>query len=92
MNNDVILGLEKKVDEIIGQIVVLREEKEKLEKENHSLKHQLEGVKMEIEGLRSKQKETSRTASRNLDSDGLAIKKRLQKLAGRLAALEDSWN
>ena len=93
MNTEVLLGLERKVDEIIKLIVGLREEKEKLERENQSLKHQLEGVRIEIESLRKeKQSDTSESAGFNLGSDGLDIKKRLRKLAGKLAALEDSWN
>ena len=93
MNSEVLLDLENRIGEAIDMIADLREEKEKLDTENQSLKKQLEQFKTEIEEYKKKSKnEFSDPARSGGDFNGLEIKKRLKKLVGKLAALEDSWN
>ncbi len=93
MNSEVLLDLENRIGEVIDLIADLRKEKEKLAAENQSLKQQLDKFKTEIEEYKKKAKdEYSDPARSGGDFNGLEIKKRLKKLAGKLAALEDSWN
>ena len=93
MNSEVLQDLERKIDEAIEVIVGLRKEKEKLETENQSLRGQIESFKTIIEEQKEKLKnEFSGSPGSNGDSHSQEIKRRLKKLAVRLAALEDSWN
>jgi len=93
MNSKVLKDLEIKIDEAVRVIADLRKEKEKLERENQSLKQTFIGLKKQIEEQKKKLKdEFSGLAGSNGDSGSREIKKRLKKLADRLAALEDSWN
>ncbi len=93
MNSDVLNDLENKIDRAVGLIVDLRKEKEKLEIENHSLKQELKSLKSKIEEQTEKLKnDFSGFPGSDGDSSGREIKKRLRKLAARLAALENSWN
>lgn len=93
MNSEVLLDLENRIGEVIDLIAGLRKEKEKLAAENQSLKQQLDEFKTEIEEYKKKATvESSNPARSGGDFNGLEIKKRLKKLAGKLAALEDSWN
>jgi len=93
MNAEVIIELEKKVGEAISLIARLREEKEKLEGENQSLKHELENIRKKLEEYgRQRKKDNSESAEGMSGPEGRDIKKRLRNLAVKLAALEDSWN
>jgi FtsZ-binding cell division protein ZapB len=93
MDSTVLLDLERKIGEAINTIVDLRKEKEILKKENLSLNKQLDGLKKEIEEFKKKlRKNASIVADSALSSAAPDIRKRLRKLAGKLAALEDSWN
>lgn len=93
MKNEVLLKLENRVEAAVKLIHDLRTEKENLDRDNKSLKLKLENLLKKIEELKSEQKNvSSKLAAAKSDSAGLEIKKRLRKLAGKLAALEDSWN
>jgi hypothetical protein len=70
----------------------LKEKNKKIEEENKSLKLRLEDLRGEYAGYRKEmEKKIAETSDSRAGFDGDEIKKRLTKLAGRLAALEDSW-
>ena len=88
MDTNILQNLEEKIDRAVGIISGLKAEKAKLEKENESLRRQTEELQTNIDVL--KKSEASVVARANLESG--EIKDRLEKLVGKLAALEDSWN
>lgn len=92
MDTKLLLDLEKKVGEAVNLIAELRKEKENLQGENRSLKNQIENLSKEIKEYKSKVQKASSKAASGGEVDGGLIRKRLRKLAGKLAALEDSWN
>ncbi|MEE9553356.1 MAG: hypothetical protein V3W18_03570 [candidate division Zixibacteria bacterium] len=93
MNSEVLLELENKIERAVSLVVDLRKEKEKLESENQSLKRQLEDFKKEIEEYKKQlRNEFSGSLKSDAGFDSREIRKRLKKLTGKLAALEDSWN
>ena len=92
MNLNIIADLEEKVNRAIDLIAGLKEDNKKIEEENKSLRHQLEDLRSEYNGYRKQmEKKIAETSGSRADFNGDEIKKRLLKLAGRLAALEDSW-
>lgn len=92
MDFNIITDLEEKVNRAIDLIAGLKEDKKKIEKENTSLKRRLEDLRSEYDGYRKEmEKKIADTSGSGPDFNGDEIKKRLLKLAGRLAALEDSW-
>jgi FtsZ-binding cell division protein ZapB len=88
MDTNVLQNLEEKIDLAIKHIDGLKVEKSKLEKENESLRRQLEELQINVDEL--KKSEALLVSKANLESG--EIKARLEKLVGKLAALEDSWN
>ena len=93
MSSRILQDLEQKVDRAVNLIAGLRSEKNKLEKENESLRRQVGDLRKKIEDYeKSLSKISANPAASRPGFDGQAIKRRLQKLAGKLAALEDSWN
>jgi len=92
MDSRIFADLEEKVDRAIEIIAGLRENNKKIEEENRSLKRQLEDLRIEFgKYKRDMAKKTADTSVSRIDFDSEEVKKRLSKLAGRLAALEDSW-
>jgi chromosome segregation ATPase len=92
MKSGSIRNLENNIDRAIEMIAELKDNRRKLEKENESLKRQVE----ELRGQLAEQKKALSAldgASRHARHDGelRAVKARLEKLVGKLAALEDSW-
>jgi chromosome segregation ATPase len=89
--SSVIKNLENNISRAIETIAELRNEKSKIEKENESLRRRIG----ELQGLLAEQKkaisrdEANRHARK--DSELQEVKARLEKLVGKLAALEDSW-
>ncbi len=84
--------MEDKINKAIEVIACLREDKLKLERMNESLGRQLGDLRAEFDRHR-KEPSISAAVENNPPPgfDGREIKKRLLKLAGKLAALEDSW-
>jgi regulator of replication initiation timing len=93
MDNETIKNLEYNVNRTIQAISGLRDEKNKLEKENVSLRRQNEELQRQVEELRLNLSTRPESLS-NLpqDFDIQAVKARLEKLAAKLAALDDTWN
>lgn len=92
MDLNIITDLEEKVNRAIDLIAGLKEDNKKIEEENKSLRRQLEDLRSEYNGYRKQmEKKIAETSGSRTDFNGDEIKKRLLKLAGRLAALEDSW-
>ena len=92
MNISIITDLEEKVNRAVDLIGDLKKLNTVLKEENDSLKGRLEDLRNEFEGYKTEvsRKIADTSASRgNFDAE--EIKKRLSKLAGKLAALEDSW-
>ena len=92
MNISIITDLEEKVNRAVDLIGDLKKLNTVLKEENDSLKGRLEDLRKEFNGYKTEvaRKIADTSASRpNFDTD--EIKKRLSKLAGKLAALEDSW-
>jgi chromosome segregation ATPase len=93
MNSDSIKNLENNVNRAIQTIGSLKDEKNKLKKEIESLSRQNEGLLKQIEELKlelSAKLESPSALPSGFDVQ--AVKTRLEKLAVKLAALEDSWN
>jgi hypothetical protein len=91
MKSDAIKDLEKNIKRAIEVIASLKDEKLNVEKENESLRRQVESLRKQVdEQAKALSKKTE--VRQHRDSDSQAIKVRLEKLVGRLAALEDSWN
>ena len=88
MDTNILQNLEEKIDRAVEIIANLKVEKSKLEKENESLRRQTEELRINMVEL--KKSEASLVSKANLENG--EIKARLEKLVGKLAALEDSWN
>ncbi len=93
MKSDAIKNLEHEISRAITMVAGLREKNENLERENESLRRQIEDYRARAEEY----KKAFSTAAENprltrTDFDTQAVKARLEKLVGKLAALEDSWN
>jgi ABC-type phosphate transport system auxiliary subunit len=92
MVNNTIIELEEKVGRAIELIAGLKDKNKKIEEENMSLKQRLEDLRTEFDGYKDDMENKFADASDSrVDFDYDEVKKRLSKLAGRLAALEDSW-
>jgi ABC-type phosphate transport system auxiliary subunit len=92
MNSNVISDLEEKVGRAIELITGLKDKNKKTEEENMSLKRRLEDLRTEYDIYRKDvEKRIADASGSRIDFDSEEVKKRLSKLAGRLAALEDSW-
>jgi FtsZ-binding cell division protein ZapB len=93
MDSKLIQDLEDKVGRAVQLIAGLKNEKYKLEKENGSLRRQVEDLRSKIVDLEKLgSSKPADPAVPRTGFDGQAIKARLEKLVGKLAALEDSWN
>jgi len=93
MNSVPIKSLEDKIHRAIQLIAGLKDEKLKLEKENESLRAQLEELRVQVEGHKkaiAERPEASSAAHPRFNTR--VVKERLEKLAVKLAALEDSWS
>jgi len=92
MDLDVIADLEEKVGRAIELIAGLKDKNKKTEEENMSLKRRLEDLRADYDNYRKDaEKRIADASGSRIDFDCDEVKKRLSKLAGRLAALEDSW-
>lgn len=92
MNLDIINDLEEKVGRAIELIAGLKDNNKKIEEENMSLKRRLEDLRTEYDSYkRDAEKRIADTSGSRTYFDCEEVKKRLSKLAGKLAALEDSW-
>ena len=92
MDLNIITDLEEKVGRAIELIAGLKKNNKKIEEENVSLKRRLEDLRIEFDNYRKDvEKRIADTSGSRIDFDCDEVKKRLSKLAGRLAALEDSW-
>lgn len=92
MDLNIISDLEEKVGRAIELIAGLKDNNKKVEEENMSLKRRLEGLRAEYDNYRKDaEKRIADASGSRIDFDSDEVKKRLSKLAGRLAALEDSW-
>jgi FtsZ-binding cell division protein ZapB len=93
MDSRIISNLEEKIDRAVELIRGLRNEKEEQEKEKDKLRHQLSECRKDFEEYKKSTKlKTHRAAKSPPAFDSRVVKERLKKLAGKLAALEDSWN
>ena len=88
MDKKILQDLEEKIDRAIELIAGLKVEKSKFEKENESLRRQAEESRKKIDEL----KKTGTLLASRANFESGEIKARLEKLVGKLAALEDSWN
>ncbi len=89
---NIISELEDKVERAIKLIAGLKENNKAVEKENESLKLRLEDLQIKFDKYKKDvEKKIAESSEPGSDFDGQEIKQRLTKLAGRLAALEDSW-
>jgi regulator of replication initiation timing len=91
MNSEFITDLEKNIKRAVQLIASLRDQKSNLEKENESLRRQVESLRNEVDE-QAKALSAKSAAPVKGDFDHPEIKVRLEKLVGKLAALEDSWN
>jgi regulator of replication initiation timing len=91
MNSEIIRDLEENIERAMQVIATLRDQKSILEKENVSLRGQVESLRKQLEEQK-KAISTRAKASRQLDFDSREVKVRLEKLVSKLAALEDSWS
>ena len=93
MDSRFLEELEDKINCAVDLINRLKDSKIVLEKDNESLRHQLgnlHGKLASLERENSQRAEDSHAARVSIDVT--MIKKRLKSLAGKLAALEESWN
>ena len=92
MTINIIVDLESKVDRAVELIADLRKNKQKLEKENEDLNRRVENLSTEFEEYKkTAEKKITEAVNSQPDFDVDEVKKRLSKLSGKLAALEDSW-
>jgi regulator of replication initiation timing len=92
MTINIISDLEEKVNRAIEMIGELKENKRELEKENENLNRQVDGIRAEFdEYKKTAESKISEAINAKPDFDVDEVKTRLSKLAGKLAALEDSW-
>jgi regulator of replication initiation timing len=91
MKTELVRDLEQHIKRAVELIASLRDQKSNIERENESLRRQVESLRKQVD--EQKKALTAKSEVRHhRDSDSQAIKVRLEKLVGRLAALEDSWN
>jgi FtsZ-binding cell division protein ZapB len=92
MDLNIIDDLEEKVGRAIELIAGLKDKNKKTEEENMSLKRRLEDLRTEYYSFKKDaEKRIADASGSRIDFDCEEVKKRLSKLAGRLATLEDSW-
>ncbi|UCE67831.1 MAG: cell division protein ZapB [Candidatus Zixiibacteriota bacterium] len=92
MNLNIINDLEEKVGRAIELIAGLKDNNREIVEENMALKRRLEDLRTEYDSYKkSVEKRIADASGSRTDFDSEEVKKRLSKLAGRLAALEDSW-
>ena len=92
MTINIINDLETKVNRAIEVIGDLKEVKQELKKENENLNRQLDNVRVEFdEYKKTAESKIAEAINAKPDFDVDEVKTRLSKLAGKLAALEDSW-
>jgi len=93
MDSRLIKNLEDKIHRAVQMIAGLKDEKSKLEKENESLRAQLEELRIQMRDYKKALAERSVASSAvRPQFDTEAVRRRLEKLVVKLAALEDSWN
>lgn len=93
MDSRIISNLEEKIDRAVEMIRGLKNEKAEQEKEKEKLRHQLDDCRKDFQEYRKNANlKNSRAAKSSPAFDSRMVKERLKKLAGKLAALEDSWN
>jgi FtsZ-binding cell division protein ZapB len=93
MDSRIISNLEDKIDRAVKMIRGLKNEKEKQQKEKEKLRQQLNEFRKDFEEYKKNTKlKSHRAAKTSPVLDSRKVKERLKKLAGKLAALEDSWN
>jgi hypothetical protein len=90
MDSEIIKDLEKNIRHAVKVIASLKDEKLNIERENESLRHQVELLRKQVEEQQKALTKAEASHHRNIDNQ--EIKVRLEKLVGKLAALEDSWN
>jgi regulator of replication initiation timing len=93
MKSDAIKNLEHEINRAVAAIARLKNDTNNLEKENESLRRQIEDHRARAEEYKkalSTAAENPRLAHPDIDTP--AVKARLEKLVVKLAALEDSWN
>lgn len=92
MNLDIINELENKINRAIEIIADLRTNKQKIEKENETLTRQLETLQNKFDKYKKDAElRITEVSNSKPDFDIDEVKSKLSKLAGKLAALEDSW-
>ena len=92
MTINIINDLEEKVNRAIEMIADLKQNKQELEKENENLNRQMDSLKVEFdEYKKTAESKIKEAIDAKPDFDVDEVKTRLSKLAGKLAALEDSW-
>ena len=92
MDKSIITNLEEKVGRAIEVITGLKEDNNKVGKENESLKRRLEDLQIDFDKYKKDvEKKIEEASAPSSDFDSVEIKRRLSKLAGKLAAFEDSW-
>lgn len=93
MDLKIVEDLEQKIEQAVQLIACIKSENSKLEKENQSLKAQVGELQKAFEDYKSAEpvRFESRLAVQQ-EIDGQAVKARLEKLLGKLAALEDNCN
>ncbi len=93
MDLKIISDLDDKIGQAVGMIADLKNETAKQKKENENLRRQVDGYRKEFETYKKKVMfEKSKAPVPQSSFDSRRIKERLKKLAGKLAALEDSWS
>ncbi len=93
MDSRIISNLEEKIDRAVELIRGLKDENREQEKEKEKLRHQLSECQNDFEEYRKNAKLKTQGAAKSSSAfDSRVIKERLKKLAGKLAALEDSWS
>ncbi len=84
MDLKTISDLEDKIGRAVEMLADLKNEKVRQKKENEKLKSQFDEYRKKVE--------KSKALASRPGFDSRKIKDRLEKLAGKLAALEDSWS
>lgn len=93
MDLEIISNLENKIGRAVEMIADLKDETVKQKKENEKLRRQLDECQRDFKAYKEniRSEKSKATVSRSA-IDGRKVKERLEKLAGKLAALEDSWS
>ncbi len=93
MDLKIISDLENKIGRAVEMIADLKNETVRQKEENEKLKRQLDECRKEFETYKENVEfEKSEAPVSWPGFDGRKVKERLEKLAGKLAALEDSWS